>query len=834
MKLLSRTEWLKIINLAIAKRNWEFARQAADEYLQFVPNDLEITLLKAQALLGLGKAERAAALATALAEADPEFAEAYSILGQALPEGDERQTVAAGALAALSGANSPTPPPNAPAWGKALRRAYEAMKQGELERAQAALFAVLPGNEQIALLAVAHLRLIWAEGDWAATLHLARRYHKMFPRALPIRLILAHHLAQSGEEAQSVALLHAAANDDPAQRVVRRLFGNEHPYRALWPDNLSAPLELPLPADIAAALGINILSAPKTAPEKPHTNAEKSSPAPKKAAQAPNLPPEEAPPPPNEPPRQAAPPRPNLKEIAKRLTVPSPTEADGRFPCYVVLSSRKGLEEQYGLGATKSILEHAHRLVEAVNTREDWEAILLLADDPTSAKLHGVKPVNHSDPWAVKRLLAELDKALARKGSMVGAVLILGGDKVIPFHQLPNPVEDADNVVHSDAPYGSRDENFLVPEWPVGRLPDSADGDPGLLLSALRRITTHHRASARRVGWWKRLLEALRARLKRRKPNIGYTAEVWERAALSVFRSIGSPKALWTSPPTHAEAIGRLPRAEFGYFNLHGLVDASAWYGQSDPTRPNSDSPDYPVALRPQDVPQNGRSPKVVVTEACYGAHVMGKTPQTSLALRFLLNGVHAFVGSTATAYASLEPPLAGADLLIRLFWQRLKAGAPAGEALRQAKVYFAREMHRKQGFLDAEDQKTLMEFVLYGDPLYSLRGALAAKGVLRPPQSLPVLAAREEVLEEASLPPRVLSQVKKMARAYLPGTEGFSVQVAAEALEGEGSRAKGGGIKGKVVVVSKSVPAASFTHRHYVRITMNAKGKVVKVSVSR
>ena len=814
MKLLPRNEWLEIIRTALEKRSWDFARQAAEAYLNAVPNDLEMRLLLGKAWLGMGENARSAEIAAALSEADPEFAEAYTLLARALPKDDPRRAAVAGALAALSAPEPLIPLPPAPAWGKALRDAYAAMSKNDLDHAQRLIFASLPGNDEVALIAVAHLRLIWAEGDWAATLHLARRYHQRFPRALPIQLILAHHLAQSGAEAESVALLHHAASEDPAQRVVIRLFGADHPYRSLWRDDLSAPLEIPLPAEVAAALGRNLLPSPPA-----------ESRAPRAKQQAPR----------KETPHHSAP-SPTLKDVAKRLTVPPPTEADGRFPCYVVLSSRRGLERQYGEGTTKVILEHARRLVDAVNSRHDWEAILLLADDPVTAQLHGVKPVNAADPWAVKRQLAALDKALAKKGSMVGAVLILGSDGVIPFHQLPNPVEDADEVVHSDAPYGSRDENFLAPEWPVGRLPGSADGDAGLLLSALRRMTAYHRRPRRRRGWWALLVEWVKVRLKhRRKSNIGYAAEVWERAAIGVFRSIGSPKSLWVSPPMQAEEVEGWPRGALAYFNLHGLADAAAWYGQSDPTRPNTESPDYPVALRPQDLPQNGRTPKVVVSEACYGAHILGKTPQNSLALRFLLNGAHAFIGSTATAYAGLEPPLVGADLLVRLFWQRFKAGAPAGEALRQAKVYYAREMHRRQGFLDGEDQKALMEFVLYGDPLYSLREGLEAKGVLRAPHSLPVVTAREQPVEEANLPPRVMAQVKQMARAYLPGADGFSVQVAAEALNGAENKAKkSAAVRGKVVVVSKSVPAASFTHRHYVRITVNSKGKVVKVSVSR
>ena len=54
---------------------------------------------------------------------------------------------------------------------------------------------------------------------------------------------------------------------------------------------------------------------------------------------------------------------------------------------------------------------------------------------------------------------------------MIGAVLIVGGHSILPFHMLPNPTDDDDDTVYSDNPYTTSDENYLAPEWPVGRLP---------------------------------------------------------------------------------------------------------------------------------------------------------------------------------------------------------------------------------------------------------------------------------------------------------------------------------------------------------------------------
>ncbi len=829
---LPRSQWIRRLRTGLRTGAWDFVRQAAAMYLTAIPNDLEVRLLQGEAWLHLGHPEQAYAAATAVALADPEDVEAHRLRWRALPpEADADQR---GALLAVLAALGRLPQGTlAPAWGVSLRKAYQALTRGDLETAQETLFPLLPTQQDVPLLAVAHLRLVWAQGDWAATLHLARSYYRRWPQVLPIRLLLAHHLAESGQETESVALLHQAAIDDPAGQVVRRLFGETHPYRALWPDKLEAPFDMPLPASVAAALGQNQLpEAPRATTKPPRTDRASQA---KAAAQTPRHPAG----PPSAPSTQPTAAEKDLARAARRAKQPQLAQLDGRFPVYVVWTTRRGLESRYGQQTARILLQAMHTLADAVRLAPTWDALVLVADDPTSALAHGVKPAAPADPWALKKQLAALDQHLRGKGSMIGALLIVGGPEVVPFHRLPNPIADADDFVLSDNPYGALDENYLAPTWPVGRLPGSADGDAGLLLTSLRRLAETHRQQNQPRPWYRRWWLGLRGLLSRRRGRTawGYSAAVWAPAAQTVFQAIGSARKLWTSPPLTAQGLGALPRADLGYFNLHGLADAAPWYGQRDPLTEPDTGADYPVALRPEDL-TDGRAPRVIFTEACYGAHIQGKTPQNAMALGFLYHGTLAFVGSTVTAYGAVDTPLAGADLLGHLFWQRLKAGLPAGEALRQAKYIYAHQIHRRQGFLDGEDQKTLISFVLYGDPL--LRPFAAYwhdKGVQRPRQGVAVRTAEEMALpENTTLPPRLSQRVQKMVKTYLPGGNGTQIHLAEARLsttakgQGEGEKR----LARKVVMVSREIAAGGIKHRHVLRVTLDAKGKVVKVTISR
>lgn len=788
-------------------------------------------------------------------------------------------------------------------WSQQVRQARLVLEQfagpgpksaAALDQADMLLSPALATDPSTPLVAVTHLRLLHARSTPTNSLRsVAEFYHQRWPDCLQFQLLLAGALMEVGEPDQAVALLHRAATADVTAQVAERLWGSDQPYRGLWPERQMIALDILIPASVAAALGWNQLQEGKPDPDptslpvsvtekRPAPGAlQESYRAPRQAAYTPKSPTLETPPQPASPAETQPAPAPQaetlisvqaeLERLADRMRQPGLARSDGRFPVYIIMTTRRGLAVQYGESADQ-VENGIQLLAKAIQQRRDWRAQVFYADEGLPPQ---VAPARYNDPWALKLALMDLDAALGRKGEMIGASLIVGGPEVVPFHHLPNPVDDADDDVPSDNPYGTRDENYFIPEWPVGRLPGGASRSPEALVHALHKLADQHQAQVHKnqtQTWYRRLWRFLFGwlRLGRRRgqanihrhPSFGYSAAIWQQASQLVFRPIGEPRALRISPPLglSGEPSQPLPSARLGYFNLHGLVDAAEWYGQSQP--PEAETPlteavlpEYPVAVRPQDVVNSGHAPQVVFSEACYGAHILGKSVEEALALKFLQSGSQAVIGSTCTAYGSINTPLTAADFLGQSFWESLRHGVPAGEALRRAKVALAREMHRRQGYLDGEDQKTLISFVLYGDPLAQPLGASKEpKSVLRPIQPLKGIrticdrARQQDMI--SPVPSDVLENVKHIVERYLPGMQDADLALSHEhsecgmaghicptsQLQTHQPASKSNALppQRSVVVLSKQIVDARHTHKRYARLTLDERNHLVKLVVSR
>jgi tetratricopeptide (TPR) repeat protein len=908
-KLTTRAELLSLLDSAIYTESYRFARQISLMWLAYFPGDLPVRLKYGHLLLNAGQKDQAIQQLTELCLADPEYLDAWQLLSVSL-EGYSKNPAATdsaffiadcqSALHAL-GENIIASAP-LPSWADGVLRARQALFQGEISTAEEYIHQVMVVDPMPALVAVTHLHILRAsELPSQAVQNLSEFYGQRFQNTVAPTFFLAEALMDSGEPDKAVAFLHQGVSLDVSGLVANRIWRDGNPYTDIWPDQLEAPIEIPIPAEVAALYGRNRLPQ-QSSPSNYQFNNKNSqtendnvsddkrinhesrifSPEviqlrePKRrvsAAASGIVVSEKA----SAVPESLVSIHSELEKVATRLKKRPLSQQDGRYPVYVVITTRQGLENHYPQDQVDSLDECMKRVVQNVSTRQDWGAVLVYADDPECMSAFDLNPVASDDPWSLKLALADIDSFLVKRGEMIGALLIVGGPEVVPYHNLPNPVDDVDVEVPSDNPYATRDENYFVPEWPVGRMPGGTHNDAGLLIQGLNRIADHHAQKAQIKGWFQRLWDRIALRriftLRRKKSSWGYTAAIWRRASLSVFRPIGAPHTMYISPPVQAEdendnqKNGSFPTARMGYFNLHGLQDSSHWYGQRDPSEP-TELPDYPIALRPQDVVNGGQAPSVVFSEACYGAHISGKGIDEALALKFLDSGSQTVVGSTCTSYGSITTPLIAADLLGQAFWKFLRDGLLAGEALRRAKIHLAKEMHQRQGYLDGEDQKTLISFLLFGDPLAQLtNGSPQSKMIMRskiPPSSVNTVCDRDgncsedghgiqhPLQDDPPIPSKTLAQVKTIVEQYLPGMQDANIQYGRSKARcsGDGhscptsnnrTNAKSRGIpEHNVVTLSKHVektisPSGEIqTHHHFARLTIDDGGKVIKMAVSR
>jgi hypothetical protein len=912
---LARPQFISLLLAALEVGEWRYARRIATAWLAAFPGDMPVKYHYAQAIVQdqhLNSPRQALDLLNELCNLDPEYLQAQSLLASLQQsEGQEAHYIAKGCVLALN--SSPRQMASkgemAPIWARQLHEARSSLAKyhhgdgSGLEKAEHAIHQALIENPETPLAAVTHLSVMASKPELPsqAILSLAQIYHAHWPQCLQFSLILADLLMDSGDSTQAVELLHHVVAKDITGQAVKRLWGQEHPYRSLWPEvielpatNLTSPQNIPIPAVVAARLGLNqlpatasegmiqvaptetastvdiptiplapaIASNPTVSTNQPIT---KSIPLPRRR-QAKNL---------SEPVRAV---QTEFARLAKQLKTPALAGVDGRFPVYVIFTTRKGLEKQYGGQGAALIDDELKKLARAIRgqrlNRENWGAILLYADDPEYTAFFELQPAPYNDPWALKLLIADIDTALGKGGEKIGAILIMGGAEVVPFHHLPNPVDDADNEVLSDNPYASLSENYFVPEWPIGRLPGSSSNDPADLVASLRSLTRRYLNSRKAKPWYQQVLSRLTHLIRQKTSHLqnsfGYSAAVWRRASLAVYRTIGNPQELLISPPVRScdlDANGAalnpnieevdapasclmLPGARLAYFNLHGILDSAFWYGQHDPSEPLPGL-EFPVALRPQDIRNGGSAPQLVFTEACYGAHIISKSNEDALSLKFLASGSQAVVGSTCISYGSISTPLSAADLLGRIFWGLLEEGFMTGEALRRAKLHLVREMHRRQGYLDPEDQKTIISFVLYGDPLVQLYSPQRkSKSLYRRNELPPTIETVSENSQSsgngAPISAEIVAHVKSIVAQYLPGMQDATLHLTqahtgitnlnpTDNITPSQSTTATAHLAGRQVVsLSKNIIQANRTHAQYARLTMDASGKLLKLTVSR
>lgn len=842
---IQREKLLTLVTIAMEMREYHFASEALDIWLERYPGDLQANLMKAATSHTVGEFQEAKEKLRWLISIDPAFFEAYLAIADIYAEDDNVWAY----LYALSGQQYGNR--KILAWGKAVDFFLTKIKNQQWKACEENLHRLLKHSGRNALVDFVHLLYVYKTQDPEATLTLASIYLERWPQCNQIKLIQNDCKMRTGELVEAFEGLSQCARGDMTGQTTGWVWSEGNPYKSMWPSVSTIDLTIQVPAVISEKFGWNLL----TEGDEPQPEAKKQR-GQKHQYAEPDV----------EQLKEIDEVRTVFEKLAKVLNAKSTREVDERFPYYVVMSSYSRLSKKYGDNSANVLAAQMQRLCDIVTKENNVGAMLFLPDDDNIMDDLGMETLKRLDPWSLKLALHDLDEKLAQKGGMIGWLLIVGGDDIIPFHVLPNPTDDVDENILSDNPYGCSNANYFVPEWPVGRLPGEKGNDCGLLLSQLRRILKDHqevqkmekRASNAFTAPLTMLMDFFRLLFKTdhyqaKEVSVGYTAAIWRRASIAAYRPIGAANLMAVSPPLSISSIDKtaLMGAKLAYYNLHGLIDSGEWFGQKDHLTSDNGS-DFPVALTPATFSVPPQFQQFIFSEACYGAFTVDKTSDDALCLKFMLFDAKAFVGSTGIAYGSIQPPLIGADLLAKNFWEHLVAGHTAGESLLMAKRQLAIEMQNRQNYLDGEDQKTLLTFVLLGDPLARYDGGTLPdrKQYLgRSIETFDTMVLTESegnsACYDAKIDDKNLQEIRETLASYLPGLKEASFSIREQYVLGEESlvaklsfnpperlsRSTNGNV---VLSFEQKYPAYKENHKIFTKVTVDDLGKMLKITVSR
>jgi hypothetical protein len=250
----------------------------------------------------------------------------------------------------------------------------------------------------------------------------------------------------------------------------------------------------------------------------------------------------------------------------------------------------------------------------------------------------------------------------------------------------------------------------------VGRIPDlPASSDPSWLISCLDVASQWKSRSASAYG-----------------TDLFVCCAEWIGAGEECVDFIARPtNRLLGSPPTGdaSKSIRTRHGARLHMIKCHGAPNDSFFYGQK--------GPNYPDALKSTSLVKRTKPGTVVGAMCCFGASIFDPLDPTAahpsefpIPSIYLRQGAYGFFGSTCTAWVGVTSMMC-ADWIVATALKSMLNGASLGRALLEGKQDFIRWTESQGNDLDAADEKTLLQFILLGDPSVHPVAAAAPAGVV-------------------------------------------------------------------------------------------------------
>jgi hypothetical protein len=413
----------------------------------------------------------------------------------------------------------------------------------------------------------------------------------------------------------------------------------------------------------------------------------------------------------------------------------------------------------------------------AADAKRGIDTVHVAIDDAVAMGKLGVAPVKgKATANKVKRALDALAKKLHPD-----YIVLFGGHEIVPMFVVANPSYDPhgddDRLVPTDNPYAcssafraKKRASYLVPDRVVGRIPDlTADGDPVWLLDVLKRSSAWAPRPASSYG-----------------SAYAVVCDEWKAAGAACMSYLGLPAAeLQISPPARdadATAKKRLARG-LHMIKCHGASLDPRFYGQKGTS--------YPEVLSSPTLRGKLSEGTLAAAMCCYGAQVYSPADPAAqmpgawpLATTYLRQGAVGFAGSTRIAWVGVDRMMC-ADWVAAAWLKSALGGASIGRALLEAKQDYVKWLASQGQQPDTADEKTLIEYVLLGDPsLHPVasaapalaRGAAAARSPLLAQERAQRRTVRAAIGAQlrASLPerraaPAAAAQAKRLFDAVAP-----------------------------------------------------------------
>lgn len=381
----------------------------------------------------------------------------------------------------------------------------------------------------------------------------------------------------------------------------------------------------------------------------------------------------------------------------------------------LIVTHGGALERKYGVGGLERIMDAITELARADEAR-GFTTMFVRLDEADETNPYGVSALTgKATALRCKRVIDRLWKVLKPD-----YLVLLGAADVLPHFEVPNPSYkpvdgDDDRLVPTDNPYAcsrafssKKRETYLIPDRVVGRVPDLPGGtDPAWLLDPLDVARSWASRSARSYD-----------------KDLMVCCDAWREAGEDVAKYLSrDTKTVFVAPPSlysnssHPPILAQAYENRLHLIKCHGAQLDTMYYGQK---RNN-----YPPVLTSGALAGRTRPGTVVGAMCCYGAalfdptdprvnaDVAGDPPIPSIYLR---QGAYGFVGSTTIAWVGTRS-MQCADWMIGAFAHYVLEGASTGRALLDSKQEFVRWIQQQGRSPDICDEKTLLQFLLLGDP---------------------------------------------------------------------------------------------------------------------